>query len=174
MIVSAVEVYPQECLGVLMGYRAWNSLDKTRRAIVEQAISYQTAERTTSTVEVGERHELRCKELLYNISPLEPIGYFHSHPRTDAVLSSRDKKSMELRDIEIIIAISRKTMSKPWGYSNKDELTGVFGDFRFSLAAYSCFKDGRRPRNFERIDLLCPSALGIGSKHYNVNMPFPE
>lgn len=174
MIVSAVEVYPKECLGVLLGYRAWNSLDKTRRAIVEQAISYQTAERTGSSVEIEERHELRCKDILYKLSASEPIGYFHSHPKMGPDLSSKDKKSMNFGDIEIVVAISKKKRTTPWKYDiDKKELSGVFGDFRFDISASSCFKSKQNVKNFQRIELLCPFALGIGSKYYDVTVPFP-
>jgi len=174
MIVSAVEVYPKECLGVLLGYRAWNSIDKTRRAIVEQAISYQTAERSRSSVEVKERHELRCKDMLYKLCSLEPIGDFHSHPQADTSLSLADKKSMGVGDVEIIVAISKKKRTTPWRYNIvKKELSGVFGDFRFDIAAYSCFKLKQHNINFAKIDLICPFALGIGSKYMGITVPFP-
>lgn len=172
MVVSAVEVYPKECLGVLLGYRAWDSRDKTRRAIVEQAISYQTAERRRSSVEVDERHELRCKDMLYKISSLEPIGNFHSHPRTDPTLSSIDKKNMDVGDVEIVVAVSKKARTTPWRYDRK-VLSGVFGDFRFHIVAYSCFRSRRHAKTFRKIELLCPFALGIGSKYFDVTVPFP-
>jgi len=62
----------------------------------------------------------------------------------------------------------------PWRYSvYKKELSGVFGDFRFDIAVHSCFKSNQHVKDFEKIDLQCPFALGIGSKYYDVNVPFP-
>jgi len=175
MVVSAVEVYPKECLGVLLGYRAWNSLDKTRRAIVEHAISYQSAERGRKSVEVKEKHEFRCKNMLYKLCSLEPIGDFHSHPESDTELSIADKRSMRVGNIEIVIAISEKRRTTPWRYDNiRKELSGVFGDYRFDIAAYSCFKSKQEDANFKKIDLICPFALGIGSKYMDVTVPLPE
>jgi len=174
MIVAAVEVYPKECLGVLLGYRAWNSIDKTRRAIVEQAISYQTAERRRDSVEIKEKREFRCKDMLYKLSSLEPIGDFHSHPKTDPGLSFEDKNSMSIGDIEIVISVFKKGRTTAWRYDvYKKELGGVFGDYRFIIAAHSCFKTNGQRKKYEKIDLLCPFALGIGSKYMGVTVPFP-
>jgi proteasome lid subunit RPN8/RPN11 len=173
MVVSSVEVYPKECLGVLLGYRAWHSLDKTRRAIIEHAISYQTAERTRNTVEVKEKHELRCKDMLYRLCSLESIGDFHSHPDTTTSLTPADKKSMEAGNVEIVVATSEKKRTTPWRYNlSKKELSGVFGNYRFDVAAYSCFKLKNREVNFEKIHLICPFALGVGSKFIDTSDPF--
>lgn len=175
MIVSAVEVFPNECLGLLLGYRAWNSLDKTRRAIVEQAIAYQTAERKRNEAEIGRKPEFRCKDMFYKLYSWEPIGDFHSHPNAKASLSNGDKKSMEIGDIEIIIGIAKKRRTSYWRYStSKKELSGVFGDYRFEIAVHSCFRSKEGPEKFQRIDLLCPFALGIGSKYIDVNVELPQ
>ena len=42
LLISAIEVYKKECFGILLGYR-----DSSNIYIVEHAISYQTAQRTT-------------------------------------------------------------------------------------------------------------------------------
>jgi len=174
MVVSAVEVYPQECLGALLGYRAWNSVDVTRRAIVENAISYQTAERTRNTVEIKPRHEFRCKDMLYKLCSLEFIGNFHSHPDANTTLSKTDINSMEIGNIEIVISVNKKKRTTPWEYNAKtNELCGVFGDYRFTVAAYSCFKDGDA-KKYEKIELLCPFALGIGSKFMDIIAAIPK
>lgn len=175
MIVSAVEVYNEECLGVLLGHKSWSSLDKIRRAIVEQAIPYQAAERTRKTVEVEEKYELRCKDMIYKLSSLEPLGDFHSHPQTGTSLTPEDKKSMDVGAIEIVISISKKKRTTHWRYDDyRKELTGVFGDFRFRIAAYSYFKSTKSVEKYQKIDVLCPFALGIGSKYMDVTVKFPE
>lgn len=77
-------------------------------------------------------------------------------------------------DIEIVISVSKKKKTTPWRYdANRKELSGVFGDFRFNVAAHSCFKLQQRAKKFEKIELLCPYALGIGSKYFYVTVPFP-
>lgn len=171
MIVSSVEVYPEECLGGLWGYRAWSAVDRTRRAIVEQAIPYQKAERTRRSVEIRPKLEWRCKDMLYKLCQLELVGDFHSHPNEESGLSQPDKDSMETGDIELVIAISRKNRITPWKYDdNRKELSGVFGDFRFTMTLHSCYK----PRKFGKIDLLCPFVVGIGSKYFDTSLRFPE
>jgi len=123
----------------------------------EQAIPFQTAERTSSSVDVREKHEWRCKDMLYKLCALEPIGDFHSHPHGDPDLSTTDKNSMEIGDVELVIAISRKSKTTFWRYDGmKKGLSGVFGDFKFQMAVHSCYKTRERTRKFERIDLLCP------------------
>jgi len=37
IIAASVETYGKKCCGLLLGYRSWSYLDKTRRALVEQA-----------------------------------------------------------------------------------------------------------------------------------------
>jgi len=175
MLVSAVEVFPKECLGLLLGYRAWDSIDKTRRAIVEQVVAYQSAERGRSKVEVREKPEFRCKDMFYKLSSLEPLGNFHSHPNMTTSLSKADRNSMEVGDIEIIVAISKKRKTTPWRYDyNRKELSGVFGDFRFDVAVCSCFKSKNGSKKFRKIDLQCPFALGIGSKYFDATVKLPK
>jgi len=175
MIVSSVEVYPKECLGALWGYRAWSSVDVMRRAIIEQAIPFQTAERTLRSVDIREKHEWRCKDMLYKLCALEPIGDFHSHPHGSPDLSTADKDSMNIGDVELVIAISRKSKTTFWRYDTvKKELSGVFGDFRFKMAVHSCYKSKEKTKKFERISLLCPFAVGIGSKNFDITVPFPS
>jgi len=175
MVVSSVEVYPEECLGGLWGYRAWSAVDRTRRAIVEQAIPYQKAERTRRSVGIRPKLEWRCKDMLYKLCQLEPIGDFHSHPNGKSGLSQPDKDSMEIGDVELVIAISRKNRTTPWKYDdNRKELSGVFGDFRFTMTLHSCYKPKQQNRTFEKIDLLCPFAVGIGSKYFDTTLRFPE
>jgi len=161
MIVSAVEVFPKECLGVLLGHKTQHTV------IVEQAFCYQTAERTGTSVEVEEKREMCCRDMLRKLTSLESVGDFHSHTDTQigTKLTAEDRKeeNMKVGDIEVIIAVSKKKRSVRWGY-NRKKLFGVFGDFRFDIAAYTCYNSKHQTRKFQRIELLCPFALGIGSK----------
>jgi proteasome lid subunit RPN8/RPN11 len=140
---------------------------------VENAISYQTAERTKNQVEIMPKHELRCKDMLYKLCSLEVIGDFHSHPDWDATLSKTDVDNMDLGSIEIIISVNPKKRTTPWRYdSSTKELCGVFGDYRFAIATYSCFKK-KGTKKCEKIDIVCPFALGIGSKFMDTNARMP-
>jgi proteasome lid subunit RPN8/RPN11 len=176
MIVSAVEVFAKECLGLLLGTRAWHSLDRTRRAIVEQVVPFQTAERERDQVSIEKKPEFRCRNMFYKLGPLEPLGNFHSHPDAQPILSEADKECMEIGDIEVVVGISKKRKSVPWSYNiRKKELSGVLGDFRFDIATYVCFKSPVGSREFQRINLVCPFALGIGSKYFDLDQrTFPS
>lgn len=123
----------------------------------------------------GKKPEFRCKDIFYKLYSWEPIGDFHSPPNTTASLSNKDKKSMEVGDIEIVIGIARKRRTTHWRYDvSKKELSGVFGDYRFEIAVHSCFKSKEGHKKFQRIDLLCSFALGIGSKYIDVNVELPQ
>jgi len=113
--------------------------------------------------------------MLYKLCALEPIGDFHSHPHGSPDLSTADKDSMNIGDVELVIAISRKSKTTFWRYDTvKKELSGVFGDFRFKMAVHSCYKSKEKTKKFERISLLCPFAVGIGSKNFDITVPFPS
>src|SRR5688572_32720426 len=74
LLISAIEVYKKECYGLLLGYR-----DNSDIYIVEHAISYQTANRTHTSVERNRRAAKRIQKFLDNIPHLSMIGDFHSH-----------------------------------------------------------------------------------------------
>jgi hypothetical protein len=56
---------------------------------------------------------------------------------------------------------------------DKRELSGVFGDYRFDIAAHSCSKSKDEVK-FERIDVICAFALGIVFKYMDVTIPLPK
>jgi proteasome lid subunit RPN8/RPN11 len=173
MIAASIETYPKECAGLLLGYRSWSHLDKIRRAIIEQAYPFQMPKRTTSTVEIPAKGDARCKEAIYQLSQLEPLGYFHSHPNAEPVPSKSDRKSMEQYEIELIVAIRRKSRVTPWAYNDAARrLTGTLGDYRFEISAYQLVR--KSTSGVERIHILCPYALGVGSKYFDTQAKPPE
>jgi len=172
IVAASVETYKKECCGLLLGYRSWSHWDKIRRALVEQAYQFQTSKRLHYSVTVP-REESRCKEMIYKLSMFEPLGYFHSHPESDPMPTKEDIKSMKVNDVEIIVAISKKGRQVPWRYdAAKKLLSGVLGEFRFEMAAYIRTKS-EQP-SVKRLELLCPFALGIGSKYFDTQIKPPE
>jgi len=102
----------------------------------------------------------------------EPLGYFHSHPGEDPSLSKIDIKNMNLNEIELIVAIREKSKTVPWRYDlRRKVLSGVLGDFRFELSAFIRVKNKAKVK---KLDLLCPFALGIGSKFFDIQAKPPE
>ena len=74
-LISAIEVYKKECFGILLGYR-----DSSNIYIIEHAISYQTAQRTHTSVEKNQpRIANAFNKFLANLPHLSLIGDFHSH-----------------------------------------------------------------------------------------------
>ena len=172
IIASSVETYKKECCGLLLGYRSWSHWDKTRRAIIEHAYQFQMSKRSRYSVTVP-RQESRCKDMIYKLSMFEPLGYFHSHPESNPMPTKEDIESMNVNDVEIIVAIKRKGRYVPWRYdSQKKILSGVLGEFRFEICAYTRTRSSDRP--IKKIDLLCPFALGIGSKYFDTQVSPPE
>ena len=99
---------------------------------------------------------------------------FSFPPHGDSDLSAKDKNSNEIGDVELVIAISRKSKTTFWRHDNiKKELSGVLGDFKFQMAVHSCYNTRQKTRKFERIDLLCPFGVGIGPKNFDITIPFP-
>lgn len=107
LLASSVETYKKECCGLLLGYRSWSHWDKIRRAIIEQAYPFQMSERSCNSVTVPTQED-RCKQMIYQLSMLEPLGYFHSHPNTEPAISRDDIQSMNVNDIEVVISIKKK------------------------------------------------------------------
>jgi hypothetical protein len=58
IVLSAIEVYKDECLGALVGYNLRN------RIAVEYAISYQTAKRKPTEAEPNWKRETRVQRIL--------------------------------------------------------------------------------------------------------------
>ena len=156
IILSTVEVYKNECLGVLLGY-------KTRgRIIIEYAIPFQTAKRKPSEVEPNWKRELKVLEILPELIQLEKLGYFHSHPQWGkskgvARLSEGDEDSMTEGEIELVVAINDAARRTPWKESGK-QLTGTLGNYRFAMAGFYLRQSDSRIQEYR---LVCPYAVGF-------------
>jgi proteasome lid subunit RPN8/RPN11 len=155
LILSAIEVYKNECMGALLGYNISN------RIVVEYAIPYQTAKRKPSEVEPNWKRESQVQKILPKISQLKQVGYFHSHPqwgknKGTTEPSRVDTKGMIPTQIEIIIAINDSKKRVQWNESGK-ELYGSIGNYHIRLACYYKKKNGQ----IKQYKILCPYVLGF-------------
>jgi hypothetical protein len=110
--------------------------------------------------------------MIYKLSMMDPLGYFHTHPEGCPSPSDDDIEDMKPHEIEIIISVERKERTVPWSYDPaKRMLSGVLGEFRFEMCAYMRAK--KDLQKVEKLDLLCPFALGIGSKYFDTQAKPP-
>lgn len=157
MVTAAVEAYPQETLGVLIGLRG------PRAIWVQYAIVYQTAERDKMEVAAHPIRSRRTNRFLEKITRLE-LGDFHSHTKvpigkvSSVQLSLTDRESMSLKNLGIIIAIDKDKLKRNWRHLPKGSLKGCV--FPYSLKITSWFKSRRDDYKLSRIE--CPFALGLG------------
>jgi proteasome lid subunit RPN8/RPN11 len=157
IIVSSVEVFPQECLGLLLGYR------EADRMTVEYAVPYQSARRRRGSVEPNERRESECIELLPWLSHLEHIGYYHSHTqqlwsRASPEPSDDDIDAMAEGQLDMIVAVNKASRARCWNPDRKGNLAGTIADYAFVLAAYHYH--GQK-RLWNRARIVCPYAVGF-------------
>jgi len=165
MVTAAVETFPDETIGVLIG------LQTIDRILVQYAIAYQTAERSKDKVQVSHKRSQRTDLFLQKVTRLEVVGDFHSHPQvpTDEnyvpidkarsiQLSPTDKHSMMERNIEIVIAIERDEKQREWKHLPKGSLKGCV--FPYSLKIASWYKT--KKEEFKIAKIHCPFALGLG------------
>lgn len=158
MVTAAVETYPNETIGVLLGFR------KTGKIMVQYAVAYQTAEREKDSVEVHPRITKRMDDFLQKVTRLEVVGDFHSHPEepVDKVssvrLSNPDKKSMMVNNLGIVIAVDKDERKRIWKHLPKGSLKGSI--FPYSLKIVSYWKP--EPKIYKVTKIHCPFALGLG------------
>ena len=156
IILSCVEVYKNECLGVLLGF-------KTRGLIVvEYAIPFQSAKRTPNEVIPNWRRELKVIEVLPQLIHLEKLGYFHSHPQWGhskgmAKLSEADKDSMTEGDLEVVVAINDAVRKSAWRELTSG-LSGTIGDYRITIAGFYKRASDNRIKQYR---VMCPYAVGF-------------
>lgn len=155
-LLSCIEVYPQECLGLLIG-----SHDKNK-AVVSHAVVFQSAERYKAGVHFPrETAHNNVIEFLDQCLPhLKIIGDFHSHTReADYKPSSEDQEGMVENQVYIIVQIYKKKKSQPWRY-NRDGtlLSGTVGDFYFKIASWYKVLPAEP---FKLAEIVCPFAAGF-------------
>ena len=156
MVLSSVEVYKRECLGVLLGTKSLG------RILVEYAIPLQSSKRGFIEVETDWRRELKVLSVLPKLVHLEKLGYFHSHPQFGdskglPQLSDQDKKSMSAGEIDVVVAINDSARSRRWS-ETRNGLAGSLGDYSITISGYYKRK---KDESIVRYRIVCPYAVGF-------------
>jgi proteasome lid subunit RPN8/RPN11 len=160
MVSASVEAFKDETLGVLLGLRE----PKHNRFMVQYAIVCQTVERTRVEVHPDLKRAKRLNEFLENVTYLDTIGYFHSHPElpveklVSCQLSNSDKHAISVGDVELVIAIDEDRKERDWHHLSKGSLLGSV--FPYSLKISAWFKTENNEFRISKIH--CPFALGLG------------
>ncbi len=132
MLVSSIEVYKKEALGILLGIK------RGKNYYIRYAVNFQKAKRGYESIDIDDRTEKRINSLLTRVSKYRLIGDYHSHPDGPYALSSTDKKDMKetATDISVLVVI-KKGFKKPkqWKYANK-QLQGSVDGYFVTLQAY--------------------------------------
>src|SRR6476660_3007718 len=160
LLISAIEVYKKECFGLLLGYR-----DQPNIYIVEHAISYQTANRSHSSVEKNGRASKRMEKFLANLPHLSLVGDFHSHTGWGELkgvgnLSTQDESDMVPGNLYLIITANDKRRTSGWQYNGDGTLSGTVDDYHFRIGAYFLDESLR----VKRANIFCPYAIGFNTK----------
>jgi len=156
IILSCVEVYRKECLGVLLGYNTRG------RIFVEYAIPFQSAKRRSDEVIPNWRRELKVIEILPKMIHLQKLGYYHSHPEDEeflgiAKLSKDDKNSITEEEVELVVAINDAVRKSAWRETTSG-LSGTIGNYRFTIAGFYKRSSDHRIRRYR---VMCPYAVGF-------------
>lgn len=157
VVMSAAEVYKCECYGCLVGYKQDDVI------VVDNAIPYQSADRSFSAVDLKKKQRNRITSVLGTFPKQSVVGEFHSHPqygrvRGDITLSRCDMRNVNNSSLEIVVAINDKKRSRKWSYNADMSISGTFDDYHVRMVAYcygGCGK--RRPR---RVRMWCPVLMG--------------
>ncbi len=156
MVLSAIEVFHLETLGLLLGMRGEDKF------IVEYAIPYQTAQKQKTWVSPNERRASRVKKII-DILPVDLIGDFHSHTeigdkRATVSPSGDDIADMDKGFVYIIIALNESEKAVKWHRNRDGSISGTLGGYHIRMIAHECDTRGRRFRNAE---IVCPAAVGL-------------
>ena len=160
MVAAAVEAFPDETLGVLIGFRdlGW------RKFLTQYAIVYQTAERARDQVSADPNRMRRMDKFIERVTTLEVIGDFHSHPKvpvrrkSSCWLSEDDKKSMSPGDLGFVIAINRDHKERDWKHLKMGSLLGCVFPYSLKITGWH-MREKSKPRIAK---IHCPFALGLG------------
>jgi hypothetical protein len=156
IVLSSVEVFKKECLGLLLG------IGSTGRIIVNHAVPFQAvSERKFCSVKSNWRKEVKIREAIPKLANLDYLGDFHSHPQFGeskgvAELSETDKQSIEETKIELVTAINTSKHHQKWT-ANKGVLSGSVCHFNIKIAGFYKSKNGE----IKQLDVVCPYAVGF-------------
>jgi len=155
------------CRSVLFRRSLQALVDDSREAValLEHAISYQTANRRHTSVEKNGRASRRMEKFLANLPHLSVIGDFHSHTGWGDLkgvgnLSTQDLVDMIPGNLYLIIVANDKRRHSAWQYNGDGTLSGTADDYHFRIGGYY-LDDYMRVK---RANIFCPYAIGFSAK----------
>jgi len=155
LILSSIEVYKKECLGLLLGYKLED------RFIVEYSVTYQSAKRMRNGVSSNRTRHGRIESVLPRFDKLELLGDFHSHPQYGSLKGIPKPSSLDIDDMEqgklyMIVGINDNEHSVRWRENQDGTISGTLNDFHLKVSAYHF--EGKKIR---KIPIKCPFCLAI-------------
>lgn len=158
LVLSAIEVYKRECLGLLLGYRMEDGF------LIEYAIPYQTAERSHDVADINNRYHRRLKGALEALHKWDLIGDFHSHPQYGPAKGNVSPSNEDIRDVPensifIIVAINDRRKHQFFEENKDGTISGALGEHHIKLACFYKDKDGKK--TIRPVPLSCPFATGL-------------
>lgn len=130
MMVSAMEAYPKECMGVVLS---------SRRGFVLSAIPYQLARRRPMSV--SSESCLRL-ERLFSRGCVRKMCDYHSHiyaregPSWEVEPSDDDLIGTGVGGLEMIVGVRRVRSSANWIRNSGKGVLAALGTFRFKVALF--------------------------------------
>lgn len=153
LLISTAEVFKQESLGYLLGYRLED------RFIIEHAFSLQTARRKRRGVLFRHRDQRKIDPILSKFENLQIIGDFHSHTQYGStkglpIPSKEDIDEMEPGNLYLIVAVNELETSRLWQENKDGSISGSVGNLYYKISAYSISK--KKDTKPERARIFCP------------------
>jgi len=161
LLMSSIEVFPKECLGLLVGSKGRD------RYVVNQCVVFQTAERTRNEVfyprdQVYNKMQRFLKEYMPYFSVL---GDFHSHPykeleREGYKPSDGDIELMDYSNVYLIVQIHKKRKRMIWNYNPSEQtISGTIGENFIKISAWIRSRDNGIKA--EQANIICRPAVGL-------------
>jgi len=155
MVLSAIEVYHRESLGVLLGHRTSDGF------VIEYAIPYQSAEKGLSWVETKPKRVDRIEKVL-NTLPISVIGDFHSHTdlgqlKAQVIPSRTDIADMEEGKLYLIVAVNNGIRHQKWQKNRDGTISGSLNSYHVKIGSFIATDHGRW--KFERGNIHCSFAM---------------
>ncbi len=155
MLLSVVEVYRRETLGLLLGYRGEN------RFFVEYAIPFQTAEKKFSWSAPKASAVSRMTDIIRNMS-IDVIGDYHSHTQfrgemARAIPSGEDIADMQKGNVHIILAVNPRKKTVRWKENADGSISGTISSYHIRISAATPVGEYK----YKRVKIICPSATGL-------------
>ncbi|MBI4018868.1 MAG: Mov34/MPN/PAD-1 family protein [Candidatus Aenigmarchaeota archaeon] len=151
IILSAVEVYKKETYGILLGERNGQTIK------VNQALSFQSANRDYEYVSMETARENRINYILRYLSGFKVVGDFHSHPDFPEKLSKHDTEELRKAGegtVSVLILIKKTSAGKKWRYDAAGKrIAGVLAGRYFIGITASIYN--YKKKKAERIPLIC-------------------